>query len=553
MSEVLERSLAKALKVVQESGGIPVSMTKPTPTPETLDSGIKESTALLSAKKFEEFITKVISGKADDDIDEINNKLAAIPLGDFKSWFCVPECVSKNQTTGNPYRNTLITLIGKLEEKITINGKTLQPSEEMKKLIAELEGLQDRESLSATAVEEWNNKKQTQELIDGIKEQLKYQQKELEAWKKKVNKQQADWKKLSFTGLDAYKQLKAAAEVFVMVNCGTKFDVADNASYETEEIPYMKIIRARLGEYAGMTEEERGYYDLILQRKLENPCLIELIWSYWHEESMLVQALNALCLRFQNKRSGYRDALANLNLDPIRPLNNIIWGYIQDEPNRLTLQRRAYEYDQHYGLKLCGKAVQNIQSVESRSKFLESFHNLLYICSVFFKQEDDSMVNADGFPVLNSLKDVQILLTQGMHNQYGDLPATSRVEMLIQQWILGRPEMRQFLGGRTMVPYPENWMDHLDTIKTAQGWTDVSSMHFHNLAIYGEQTLLSIRYGNWTESNKTREEAANWAREWRSEIQGYIHAYRAVTGVDITNENSVKTEMPSHLMMKKAA
>ena len=29
------------------------------------------------------------------------------------------------------------------------------------------------------------------------------------------------------------------------------------------------------------------------------------------------------------------------------------------------------------------------------------------------------------------------------------------------------------------------------------------------------------------------EQAANWARYWRSEIQGYIHAYRAVTGVDL--------------------
>ncbi len=29
------------------------------------------------------------------------------------------------------------------------------------------------------------------------------------------------------------------------------------------------------------------------------------------------------------------------------------------------------------------------------------------------------------------------------------------------------------------------------------------------------------------------EQAANWARYWRPEVQGYIHAYRAVTGVDL--------------------
>ena len=32
------------------------------------------------------------------------------------------------------------------------------------------------------------------------------------------------------------------------------------------------------------------------------------------------------------------------------------------------------------------------------------------------------------------------------------------------------------------------------------------------------------------------EQAANWARYWRPEIQRYIHAYRAVTGVDLTRQ-----------------
>ena len=34
------------------------------------------------------------------------------------------------------------------------------------------------------------------------------------------------------------------------------------------------------------------------------PCLLELIWNYWIEESMQVQTINAISLRFQNKRSG---------------------------------------------------------------------------------------------------------------------------------------------------------------------------------------------------------------------------------------------------------
>ena len=36
---------------------------------------------------------------------------------------------------------------------------------------------------------------------------------------------------------------------------------------------------------------------------INEPCLIELIWSYWHEEGMLVQSMNAINRRFQNVRA----------------------------------------------------------------------------------------------------------------------------------------------------------------------------------------------------------------------------------------------------------
>ena len=79
---------------------------------------------------------------------------------------------------------------------------------------------------------------------------------------------------------------------------------------------------------------------------------MELIWSYWHEEGMLVQTLNAILARFQNRRhrpTG-RDPLARFDLDPLRPLNNLFWGWTQDEMHRLTVRRRAFEYDHEYGL-----------------------------------------------------------------------------------------------------------------------------------------------------------------------------------------------------------
>lgn len=384
---------------------------------------------------------------------------------------------------------------------------------------------------------------------------------------------------LPFTDVDAYRFLKIATEAFVMVSCGVagsalgalrfgrddaqdlmarvgvdggvhKLDLAWQNYLRTvngtsdKTLPYLALVRQKLRD-VGLKDAVFGTQGLdgqlpqdcfgILREKLTSPCLLELIWSYWHEEGMLVQTMNAISVRFQNRRLSDRDPLANLEIDPLRPLNNLIWGYIQDEQHRLTLQRRAYEYLHHYGVRLEGRAVPEVRPADVRSKFIEAFHNLLHLCSVFFKQDDDTTFIADGFPVLNALKEVHRIVAEGAHNQFGDLPSTARIEMLMQQWLLSRPEFREYLPTRVMVAYEEPWMDRVDAMKKLQGWTDTSVADFHELATFGEQIILSIRYGSWS-SVDDREFASNWARYWRSEIQGYIHSYRAVTGVDLTAE-----------------
>ena len=374
-------------------------------------------------------------------------------------------------------------------------------------------------------------------------------------------------------GTAAYDLLKTGTEVFLLLNCGVKIERRDLATGESlfdeieeanrlgETLSLDEIsekLRTYLGEgrlpyinrvlrdaFSDQTIIDRVNCEGVLSSRIESPCLLELIWSYWHEESMLVQTLNAISMRFQNKANiaGGRDPLAHMEIDPLRPLNNLLWGYIQDEQNRLTVARRAYEYDHHYGLALYGKAVPKLHSADSRSKFLEALHNLLHLCTIFFQQDDDTTVISDGFPVLNALKEVHLLLAQGAHNQFGDLPWTARVEMLTQQWLVARPEMRDFLQSRPMVPYKEPWMGEIDTMKRLQGWTDVTVTHFHDLAVFGEQLLLSIRYGDWIDV-ADQEFAKNWVRYWRSEIQGYIHAYRAATGADLTQE-PVDYTMPS--------
>jgi hypothetical protein len=414
---------------------------------------------------------------------------------------------------------------------------------------------------------------------------------------------------LPFPHVDAYNLLKVATEVFLMKNCGVtssplleakkevnkdpspgaqedllaaerferRMDEDEKLRLEPDEknetdrqireeyfrkyathdgmIPYLDIIRMKLGDVAVRDREALGYKCYgILREKLVNPCMIELIWSYWHEEGMLVQAVNAITMRFQNRKGpASRDPLADFDLDALRPINNLLWGFVQDEQHRLTVLRRAYEYDHCYGISLHGRAIPAMRTADSRSKFLEAFHHLLHLCCEFYKQLDDMTVRANGFKVLNGLREVHLLLTQGGGNQYGDLPWTARQEMLMMQWLLARPEMREFIPGRIMVAYPEPWMDRVDALKSLQGWTDTSVLHFRELGMYGERILLGIRYGAWAQIMMP-EAAANWARFWRPELEGYVHAYRAATGVDLTNRDALDNTAPSvHLRRRLAA
>jgi hypothetical protein len=392
---------------------------------------------------------------------------------------------------------------------------------------------------------------------------------------------------LPFTDTDSYRVLKAATEAFVMVNCAVLSSPfafnqdLDNAYLDRRDLPLIANLPAALQKYyetiggklvlpylalivrklpdipiVSMRRDDADLCVGFVQEKLASPCLIELIWSYWHEEGMLAQTLNAVTRRFQNIHSPMRpDPLANLEIDPLRPLNNLIWGYTQDEQHRLSVNRRNREYIHEYGLALQGKAVQRFRPADTRSQFLEAFHHLLRLCTVFFQQDDDTTVKADAFPVLNVLKEVHLVMSEGAHNQFGDLPSTARIEMLMQQWLLARPEFREFLPTRLMVAYPEPWMDRVDAMKKLQGWTDTSVVHFRNLAIFGEQLLLSIRYGAWSEVFEATQ-AFNWARFWRPQIQGYIHAYRAATGVDLsgdTGDAAADSTLPSLLLQRRLA
>jgi hypothetical protein len=374
---------------------------------------------------------------------------------------------------------------------------------------------------------------------------------------------QREHKELIPFGVGGYELLRTATELFLLLNCrvNTRREL-HRGQLEEEQARLEGFTPANLeglaqrflgnnaylrrvieAAFPGDRVSDNIFADGVLTRT--EPVLIELIWSYWHEEGMLAQSVNAISRRFQNQRAdAQRDPLAHFELDPLRPLNNILWGYVQDEYKRLTVPRRSHEYNHQYGLVLFGKANPVARPADPRSKFLESFHNLLHRAAQFYKEDNDTTVIADGFPLLNALREVHLILAQGAHNQFGDLPWTARVEMLIQEWIMARQETRDFLQSRVMVPYTEAWMPQVDTMKTVQGWTDVGVNHFRDLGVYGEQLFLSIRYGDWVDIND-EDVAKNWARYWRPEVQSYLHSYRAVAGVDLTNPDSLDYTVPA--------
>jgi hypothetical protein len=188
--------------------------------------------------------------------------------------------------------------------------------------------------------------------------------------------------------------------------------------------------------------------------------------------------MNAVMLRFQNRRRGAHDPLVNLATDPLRGLSLLLWGRVQDEPQQLSVARRAHEYQYAYGLSLHGQAVADVAPVESRTKFIEAFHNLLYRAHAFYRADSVTINVADAFPVLQALKELHLVLAYGMNNQFIELNRQARAEMMVDQYLLARTEMQEFLRGRVMVPYPEKWMPQVETMVRLQGWGDGGNVTF---------------------------------------------------------------------------
>ncbi len=249
-------------------------------------------------------------------------------------------------------------------------------------------------------------------------------------------------KTFAFSSIDAYRVLKIATELFVTTRCGVLRPPALRPDPVEEEarfghrlgavfatlwedyleplgnfdgrtariLPYLDLIRRKLGDIGAVRSSTASLVDQqaeLIQDKLVHPILLELIWSYWMEEGMLVQSFNSITRRFQNLRTnGERDPLAQMEIDPLRPVNNLLWGYVQDEqgqPQRAAPGARVRPpLRVHAARQGAGRAAHGRHAGRSSSR--RSTTCCTGACSST-QRDDDTTVIADAFPVLNALKE----------------------------------------------------------------------------------------------------------------------------------------------------
>ena len=216
-----------------------------------------------------------------------------------------------------------------------------------------------------------------------------------------------------------------------------------------------------------------GRRGLVTQFPLPNVPFVELIWAYWMDECGLAQTMNLILARFQNRRiGGGRDVLSRFNANPLLPIANLLWGFAEAEEGRLTVRRRAAEYRNMYGLPMQGKAVPPASAwIDDRSQFLSAFHNLLnatYRLLQGARRQDrgrrrvPAAVEPAGAAPRPGLRRAQPV----------PCPRPAHPAGVPRDAVDPRPaRVREFLGGPTMVPQEEQWMDRVDTMKELQGWS----------------------------------------------------------------------------------
>jgi hypothetical protein len=240
--------------------------------------------------------------------------------------------------------------------------------------------------------------------------------------------------------------------------------------------------------------------ELVMTRP--GPWPLELIWSYWHDAMRLDDAV---------------DVVRGLPGVPAGSVVGRLVAGMAGDVSRTTAAERAEAYFHAYGLRLDASTP---PSLLREGRFAPALHTLLERASRFYRDDDDTGRVADALPLLHALADLQNLLNEQVHPALESLVRGARRDALMALYALSRPELRPLLPIHRHVMLPELWMPALDAIATLERWQQVSAGFFAQLAQQGERILLSVRFGSWP-ATADRDQAANWARFWRAEVQGY--------------------------------
>ena len=148
---------------------------------------------------------------------------------------------------------------------------------------------------------------------------------------------------------------------------------------------------------------------------------------------MLVQTLNHILARFQNRRiAPARDPLARFDLNPLLPLRNLLWGFVEDEHGRLTVRRRAAEYEYEYGLPLIGRAVPPPAHAGGAARAVpRGVPHAAARGARLLQGARRQTVDADAFPLLSSLREVPPGARPGRAQPVRRDAVAARAEMLV--------------------------------------------------------------------------------------------------------------------------
>ena len=183
-------------------------------------------------------------------------------------------------------------------------------------------------------------------------------------------------------------------------------------------------------------------------------------------------------------------------------------------------------------MTLQGKAVPSLRPADSRSRFLEAFHNLLYLCSAFYKEDDDTTVKADAFP--------------GAQRDQGRPPAAfPGCAQPVRRPALDGPRRRCcsssgcWLGPSSASScLPGSWSP-----TRSHGWTGSTHEDDPGLDRHDGPAIpppgplrradLAVNPATATGARSTTRSGGELGRSWRQEVQWYFYAYQSVTGVDL--------------------